>query len=76
MPRSYNFESEFFIMEENKQIYQRIINQMKQLEIIQTEYITKNQMEILLHLFIQYYSMVCCDNSEMKLSVSGEKWSF
>ena len=42
-------------MEENKQIYQRIINQMKQLEIIQTEYITKNQMEILLHLFIILY---------------------
>lgn len=76
MPRSYNFESEFFIMEENKQIYQQIINQMKQLEIIQTEYITKNQMKILLHLFIQYYTMVCCDNCEMKLSVSGEKWSF
>jgi len=63
-------------MEENKQYYQMIINLMKQQNIIKTEYITKNQMEELLNLFIQYYTIVCCDNSEIKSSVSEEKRSF
>lgn len=63
-------------MEENKQYYQMIIKLMKERNIIKTEYITKNQMEILLNLFMQYYTIVCCDNFEIKSSVSEEKWSF
>lgn len=53
-------------MEENKRFYQMIINLMKEQKIIDTEYITKNQMEILIDLFIQYYTIVFCDNSEIK----------
>lgn len=63
-------------MEENKQYYQMIIKLMKERNIIKTEYITKNQMEILLNLFMQYYTIVYCDNFEIKSSVSEEKWSF
>ncbi len=63
-------------MEENKKFYQMIIKQMKQLHIIETEYITGNQMKILFDLFIQYYAIGCCDNSEIKSSVSGVKTSF
>lgn len=53
-------------MEENKQYYQMIINLMKEQNIIKTEHITKNQMEMLIDLFMQYYTIVFCNNSEIK----------
>lgn len=57
-------------MEKNKQVYQLIIHQLKRLEIIQTEFITKKQIELLLDLFIEYYIMIYFDNSEIKVRVS------
>ena len=40
-------------MEKNKQFYKVMIKLMKQLNIIETEYITKKQMKILLDILLK-----------------------